>query len=129
MIFVVTLYTLKNFVEFIQRRNHNQIAPAIPLHQLPSIAQCLFLVQDLFPNASADFDETLHALRAYPKEGFSTIGTSGYSPVWILEPKMYIVNVRMSEYVRISVHCKMSGFLFTVKCPDFCSIISYLIPK
>ena len=37
MIFVVTLYTLRNFVEFIQRRNHNQIAPAIPLHQLPSI--------------------------------------------------------------------------------------------
>ena len=43
------------------------------------IAQCLFLVRDLFPNASANFDETLHALRIYPKNGFGTTGTSGYS--------------------------------------------------
>ena len=32
-------------------------------------------------NHTTDFDETLHVALVYPGEGFSTIDTSGYSPV------------------------------------------------
>ena len=86
---------------------------------LIKIAQCLFLVRDSLPNASADFDETLHALWACPKEGFGTTGTSGYSPVQLLELKYCIEQkcpdfricpfVRKCPYVRICPFVRMSG--------------------
>ena len=45
------------------------------------ITQNHCLVTVFLQNGSTDFDETLHVHWACPGEGFSTIGTSGYSPV------------------------------------------------
>ena len=53
-------------------------------HILIKITQnhCLVTVFPVFlQNGSTDFDETLHVRWACPGEGFSTIDTSGYSPV------------------------------------------------
>ena len=48
---------------------------------LIKITQCQDLVRIFLQNHTTDFDETLHVALVCPGEGFSTIGTSGYSPV------------------------------------------------
>ena len=51
------------------------------LNILIKITQCQDLVRIFLQNRTTDFDETLHVASVCPGEGFSTIGTSGYSPV------------------------------------------------
>ena len=53
----------------------------IAVHILIKITQCHCLVRIFLQNGTTNFDETLHVAWVCPGEGFSTIGTSGYSPV------------------------------------------------
>ena len=86
---------------------------------LIKIAQCHYLVRIFLQNCTTDFDETLHVVWVCPGEGFGTIGTSGYSPVQLLEPKncseTKCPNVRIClfiwkcPYVRICPFVRMSG--------------------
>ena len=48
---------------------------------LIKIIQFHYLVRIFLQNRTTDFDETLHVAWVCPGEGFSTIGSSGYSPV------------------------------------------------
>ena len=41
----------------------------------------MFPATQFLQKPTTNFDETLHVVQACPKEGFSTTGTSGYSPV------------------------------------------------
>ena len=53
----------------------------IKLCILIKIIQCHYLERIFLQNGTTDFDETLHVAWVCSGEGFSTIGTSGYSSV------------------------------------------------
>ena len=74
----------------------------------------VYLDPQFLQNGTTNFDETLHVAQACTEEGFGTTGTSGYSPVQILEPKncsqKKCSDVQICPFVRICPDlCPMSG--------------------